>query len=91
MNKKKGMTVKVGLANPERIVGYMQTENFNGVSMHVDPKYLKEMLFALTAFDKKREDVEIGISNDNNGSSAFFIFLDGNREMAIGVVGRDTK
>ena len=91
MNNKKKMTVKVGLANPEKVVGYMQVENFNGVSMHVDPKYLKEMLFALTAFDKKREDVVIGISNDNDGHNVFFIFLDGAHEMAIGVAGRDVK
>jgi len=89
MNKKKEMIAKLGLANPERVVGYMQIENFDGVTMHVDPKYLKEMLFALTVFDKKREDVEIGIANDNYGDTAFFIFLDGEHKMAIGVAGRD--
>ena len=89
MNKKKGMIVKVGLANPKKVVGYMRIENFDGITMHVNPKYLNEMLFALTAFDNERKDVEIGISNDNEGSSAFFIFLDGEHKMAIGVAGRD--
>jgi hypothetical protein len=42
----------------------------------------------LTAFNKKRDDVQIGLSASLGSAGAFFIFLDEKREMAIGVMGR---
>ena len=89
MNKetKKDMTIEVGLSDPECVVGFVQVKNFDGIKMHLNPKYLLESLSVLKAFDKKRDDVQIGISDTPTGG-AFFLFLDKKCEIAIGTMGR---
>lgn len=86
MTKKK-MELKLGLTNLECVVGFARVKNFDGVTMRINPKYLKEALTALTAFDKRREEVQIGITDKTEGG-AFFLFLDNEREMAIVAKGR---
>jgi len=86
----KKMTIEVGVSDPGHVVGFTQVKNFNGMTLHINPKYLKEALFALTAFDKKRDDIQIGITNKIDGG-AFFIFLDEKCEMAICAMGRLEK
>lgn len=89
MTKKK-MVLKLGLTDPENVVGFAQVKNFDGVTMRINPKYLKEALSALTAFDKARDEVQIGITDKLTGG-AFFLFLDNEHEMAIAAKGRVEK
>lgn len=80
------MDLKLGLSDPDNVVGFAQVKNFDGVVMHINPKYLKEALSALTAFDKKRDKIQIGITDKLRGG-AFLLFLDDEREMAIVAMG----
>jgi len=83
----KRMELDIGVSNLANTVGFGQVKNFEGAAMLIDPKYMKEALFALVAFDKKRDQIEIGITDKIEGG-AFFIFLDKKREMAIIARGR---
>lgn len=83
----KKMVLKLGLSDPEHVVGFAQVKNFDGVLMRVNPKYLKEALTALTELDETRDEVQIGITDKLTGG-AFFLFLDDEHEMAIAAMGR---
>ena len=79
--------LNIGISNPECTVGFGQVKGFDGTVMIIDPQRMKEALFALIAFDKNRDHIEIGITDKVPGG-AFFIFLDEKREMAIITMGR---
>jgi len=53
MNKKKGMTVNVGLANPERIVHYIQIENCDDIIEELDA--LEQAIVDICSPDVVRE------------------------------------
>ena len=77
----------VGLCEPDRVVGLLKVKSFVGITMHIDPKYLQSAFTFLNSLNKEACDVQIGISNSTPGGG-FYIFLDEEREIAIGVAGR---
>ena len=80
------MKVSPGVADAQNVVGFVKVENFDGKSIHLNPKYLKDSLEMMTILDGL-DDIEIGISN-HGLAGAFFIFTDKEQKSAIAIAGR---
>ena len=82
-----GEAIDIGMHDNMEVVGFLQIENFEGKSMHLNIHYLKKALNVVDALDEEACDIEIGIT-DRAPAGVFYIFLDENRSAAIAVAGR---
>ena len=76
----------LGLCEPDGVVGLLKVKSFEGITMHMDPKYLQRAFDFLNSLEKETYDVQIGINN--SVPRDFYIFLDEECEIAIGIAGR---
>ena len=77
----------LGRYDLDGVVCLLKVKHFEGPTMHIDPKFLQIAFHHLKSLDKGAYDVQIGIRNSASGGG-FYIFLDKEREIAIGVAGR---
>jgi hypothetical protein len=88
MKTKNEMKVVPGMVDLANVIGFVKVENFDGKSIHINPRYLKTVVDMINLLDEL-DDIEIGISD--KGAGGFFIFTDKKREAAIGVAGRSKR
>ena len=80
-----------GMKNKSNTAGFVNIEDFEGITMRISMELLKQNIATIEKFDEADMDneyIDIGISNcESNNAQTFFVFLDVKRTLAYAVAG----